>query len=442
MRLIGVLAFAFLVSIPASGRAQSDGLRGSLEQVFGDVLDLELAGPQDTEHGDHFRPANVGASARIIDALGNFISASASSFPLSSTTPGVTFDFSSGVPVAATTSAGPIFAENATTIGRGGFTFGGTVSQLNLAKLRGIRTQDLVFAFTHEDVREPGLGDSPNEYDYIELNMDLDLSATVAAFQATYGLMDRVDLGIAVPFVSISMQGDPVARLNSYTFASTDTANHFFEGGTPTAPILTLRPTPLDESASGIGDISLRGKAHLYAGARGDVALLLEARLPTGDENNFLGSGSASFKTMFITSGQWGGNNPHLNLAYDRRSSELQRDQFELTWGFDQKATEALTIVVEWSGEFDLGNEIDELKFPGLTPIGAYAGANGKPYAAQYVTPSNIPNRSQDNIMNSAVGVKYTPNPKLTLIANVIFPLNDGGLRSSWIPTVGLSMSL
>ena len=440
MRLIKVLTITLITLVPSISYGQYDGLRGSLEDVFSAVLDLDLAGPG--AHGDHFKPANVGASASIIEGLGNFISASASSFPLSSTSPGVTFDFSSGVPVAATTSAGPIFAENATTIGKGSFTFGGTISHLNLAKLRGVRTQDLVFAFTHEDVGSVGLGDSPNEYDYIVLNMDLDLSATVAAFQATYGLTDRIDLGIAVPFVSVSMRGDPVARLNSYTFASTGSANHFFGGGTPTAPILALRPTPLDESASGIGDISLRGKVHLYAGARGNVAFLLETRLPTGDENNFLGSGSASFKTMFITSGQWGGINPHINVAYDKRSSNFERDQFELTWGFDQKATDALTVVVEWSGEFELGDEIEELKFPGLTPIGAYTGADGKPYAAQYVTPSNIPNRTKDNILNSALGIKYTPSPKMTLIANVIFPLNDGGLRSSWIPTVGLSVSL
>jgi hypothetical protein len=435
-----ILAIALIVSIPAISHAQSENLRGSLEDVFSDVLELELAGPGN--HGDHFTPANVGASASIIEALGNFISASASSFPLSSTTPGVVFDFSSGVPVAATTSAGPIFAENATTIGKGSLTFGATVSQLNLARLRGVRTQDFLFAFTHQDIADPGLGDRPTERDYIELALDLDLSATVAAFQATYGLTDRIDLGVAIPYVSLSMSGDPIARMNSFTFASTDTAFHYFEGGTSTEPILSHRTTPLDESASGLGDIALRGKVHVFAGARGDVALLAEARLPTGDEENFLGSGSSSFKFMFITSGQWGGISPHLNLAYDRRSSDYERDQVELTWGFDQKATDDLTIVVEWAGEFDMGDEIDELKFPELTAIGEYEGPDGNTYATQYVTPSNIPNRSADNILSSGVGLKYTPNPKMTLIANVIFPLNDGGLRSSWIPTIGLSISL
>lgn len=440
MRLITVVVITLVSIVPSVSCAQSDGLRGALEEVFSDVLEIELAGPGN--HGDHFKPSNVGASASIIEGLGNFISASASSFPLSSTTAGVVFDFSSGVPVAATTSAGPIFAENATTLGRGSLTLGGTLSYLDLAKLRGVRTQDMVFVFTHQDVANPGLGDVTPERDYIALAMDLDISATVAAFQATYGLADRIDLGIAVPFVNVSMSGDPVARMNSYTYASTDTAFHYFEGGTSTEPILALRTTPLDESAGGIGDISLRAKAKVYSGQRGDIALLAEARLPTGDEDNFLGSGSASFKGMFITSGQWGRMNPHLNAAYERRSSDWERDQFEVNWGFDQKATEELTIVVEWTGEFELGDEIESLRFPELTPIGQFTGGDGKTYAQQYITPSNVPNRSHDNIMNSALGVKYTPKPSITLLANVIFPLNDGGLRSSFIPTIGFSYAL
>lgn len=440
MRLFRVFVTLLLIATPVIASAQADGLRGSLEEVFSDVLELELAGPGN--HGDHFKPSNVGASASIIEGLGNFISASASSFPLSSTTAGVVFDFASGVPVAATTSAGPIFAENAITIGKGALTFGATASFLDMKKLRGIRTEDMVFAFTHQDIAAPGLGDLRTERDYIELAMDLDLSATVAAFQATYGLTDRIDIGVAVPYVNVSMKGDPVARMISYTFASTDTAFHYFEGGTSTSPILSHKTTPLDESASGIGDISLRGKVQLHSGPRGDFAFLAEARLPTGDEDNFLGSGSASYKGMLIASGQWGRMNPHLNLAYESRGSDWERDQVELTWGFDQKATEALTIVVEWSGEFEIGDEIESLKFPELTPIGEFTGGDGNTYATQYVTPSNVPNRSNDNIMNSALGIKYTPKPNITLIANAIFPLNDGGLRSSWIPTIGLSYAL
>ena len=45
------------------------------------------------------------------------IGSSLSNFPLSSTVSGLTFDFSTGAPVATTASLGPIFAERAQTIG-------------------------------------------------------------------------------------------------------------------------------------------------------------------------------------------------------------------------------------------------------------------------------------------------------------------------------------
>jgi hypothetical protein len=435
------MAMAILVSTgfgATVGHAQT--LRESLEGVFTDVLDLQLGGPPGTQHGDHFKPGNVSTSARVIGALSSFISANASSYPLSSTTSGLTFDLSSGVPVAATTSAGPIFVEQARTLGRGMLSFGGTVSYLNLEKLRGVRTQDLHFGFTHEDADGGGLGTNPNEFDNIDMAMNLDINATVAAIHATYGITDRIDVGVAIPIVHVSMSAKPWAHMNSYTYASTGTANHFF-GGTETNPVLSYSPTPLDQSSSGIGDIALRAKAYAYAGKTYDVGFLAEARLGTGKKEDFLGSGSTDLAGMALVSGHWGGINPHLNLGYRHRGSDLERDEVGLAFGYDQKASETVTLVVEWSGLFETGSQIEALKFPGLIPIGEYQ-VDGQTYAKEYVSPTNIPNRPNDNIVNAAFGLKYSPKSNLVLLANVLFPLNDGGLRSSWSPTVGLSYNL
>ena len=420
--------------------AHAQTLRESLEGVFNNVLDLQLGGPPGTEHGDHFKPDNVSTSAQVIDALSSFISANASTYPLSSTTSGLTFDLSSGVPVAATTSAGPIFVEQARTLGRGMLSFGGTVSYLNLDKLRGVRTEDLHFGFTHEDVGLAGLGDSPNEYDYIDMTMHLDINATVAALHATYGVADRLDLGIAIPIVNVTIKASPWARMNSYTYASTGTANHFF-GGTETAPQLSYSPTPLDESKTGIGDIALRAKAYAYAGTNCDVGFLAEARLGTGKEDDFLGSGATDIAGTVLFSGHWGNINPHANLGYRHRGSDLERDDIELAFGYDHKASDKLTLAVEWIGQLEIGDQIDELKFPGLIPVGEYE-VDGKTYAKEYISPSNIPDRAKDNLLNGAIGLKYSPNPNIVFLANVLLPLNDGGLRSSCVPTIGLSYNL
>ena len=44
--------------------------------------------------------------------------------------------------------------------------------------------------------------------------------------------------------------------------------------------------------AIGIGDIVLRAKYHLYKGPVADIDGALLLRLPTGDEDNFLGTGT------------------------------------------------------------------------------------------------------------------------------------------------------
>jgi hypothetical protein len=42
--------------------------------------------------------------------------------------------------------------------------------------------------------------------------------------------------------------------------------------------------------------------------------------------------------------------------------------------------------------------------------------------------------------VNSSIGIKYTPRDNVILMANLLVPLNDGGLRSDVIPTLGLEM--
>jgi hypothetical protein len=96
--------------------AHGQTLKEQINNMFGEVLNLELS---PGEHGEHFLPVNVATSQAIINSLNSFIGASISSFPLSSSTAGVTFDFSTGRPVPTSTSFGPIFSERGQTVGRG-----------------------------------------------------------------------------------------------------------------------------------------------------------------------------------------------------------------------------------------------------------------------------------------------------------------------------------
>ena len=95
--------------------------------------------------------------------------------------------FSTGEPIKITDSLGPIFAENAPTLGRGKFNIGFNQTFLTLDQFRGLNTQDIQLTFTHVDTEEffpngqEGLGDDPSESDTIDLLLDLDIDSTISA---------------------------------------------------------------------------------------------------------------------------------------------------------------------------------------------------------------------------------------------------------------------
>jgi outer membrane putative beta-barrel porin/alpha-amylase len=70
--------------------------------------------------------------------------------------------------------------------------------------------------------------------------------------------------------------------------------------------------------ATGIGDIVLRAKYHLYKGLVADIAGALLLKLPTGDEDNFLGMGTTTLRPFLIVSRTFFDVfTPHLNLGYE-----------------------------------------------------------------------------------------------------------------------------
>lgn len=433
-----ILLVGFVLLFAQFGFAQT--LKDRVESVFNDVL-TSLQTIPGTEHGQHFIAANVEASARTINALSNFISTNISAFPLSSTAAGLTFDFSTGVPVSTATSLGPIFAERAQTLGRGRINIGFNFSFLNLNKIRGTRTKDLRFTFTHSDVGELGtFGDSINELDTMDLFMDLKLNASILNFLLTFGVTNRLDLGVAVPFVNVSLEADPLAVMNSYTFARNDSANHLFFGGTPQNPDLTFRPGKINDDATGVGDIAFRAKYNFLRGRNVDLTAMFEYRPSVGDNDNFLGSGDPTFRAALITSSIIGDFAPHLNLAYENRQSKLDRDEIEFTAGYDQKISESLTIILELLGQFEIGSEIEELSFPQTQSIEIRNSA-GTQVGERDVSLTNIPHFAHDNVVNGAFGLKINPKREMVILANVFFPLNDGGLRSNFIPTIGFEFS-
>ena len=267
--------------------------------------------------------------------------------------------------------------------------------------------------------------------------MNMNISASVFAVYFTYGVTDRLDIGIAVPFTNVKIKSEPVATINSFTFVSNDSANHFFSG-TQTEPVLTKNPTPIDDDATGIGDIALRAKYNFVREKLIDFSAMLEYRLDTGDAENFLGSGYSTLRTSVIGSKIIGDFSPHLNLAYWKKFTDLDRDEFEFVVGYDQKIADWFTLVIDILGRFDLGDPVENQQFPEGVNITRTVGSTDY---VTFVSLTNMPNYTHDNLIDAAFGFKMLLKESLLIMGNVFVPLNDSGLRADIVPTLGLEFS-
>ena len=185
----------------------------------------------------------------------------------------------------------------------------------------------MVFTFTHEDDNTT-LGDRDVENDLINVNMTLDVSVVAASFMAAYGVTDRIDLAIQVPVVRASLNASSQGFVDENTPGS---ANHrFFDTSGSVSGV-----SRVTGSKTGIGDIGVRAKANLFNGDAFEIGVVADARLPTGSEDDFLGSGGSSVRALGLVSGRMGSVAPHLNAGISYIGGGAARTSFLTAIGFD-----------------------------------------------------------------------------------------------------------
>ncbi len=436
------LFIALLVLSSAAQTVSAQALRDQITRlfIFGEGEDqLFLAGsaasgvPAVSVHADHFIPSAVESNGTLINFLANAISSNVSNIPISAASSGITFRFEAGVPVPTSTSPGPIFAERGQTLGRGRGLIGVSLNAFNFKSIRGVDLSNLRLNFTHVNVDSPECDDAvgedcapqgvpalENEIIEVDLNLDIDVLATLFVF--TYGLHDRVDIGLAVPVISTSLSGRSEARIQPFGGPE---AAHFF-GGTSTNPVLSTSQS-VKGSAIGIGDVAARLKIALGESGNTRVSLLADARFPTGDEADFHGAGETAVRGIGVVSAQFRDFSPHVNVGYLYRSGEFQNDAFIGIAGFDQVLAPWATLAVEFLSEIQIGSS--NLSLPEPLVI-------DQPFE-RTVLPSNIPTE-RDDVLAGSVGFKFVTPSGLTFITNALWPLNRGGMRTNTSWTAGL----
>jgi len=440
-RVIAGLVGWSLMASPAGAQ----GLRDQISQlfIFGPGQDpLFLAGTADPSnpstiqlHGNHFTPAAAAGNGTIITFITDAVGGNVADYPFSAASGGSTFRFEGGVPVRTSISPGPVFAERAPTLGRGRALVGVSYNTLHYTTLRGVDLKNLQLTFTHQNVTGPAcdslVGQScdpqgvPNlENDIMPFTLSLAINVSLASFVVTYGLTDHIDIGVAIPVVSTSLNGSSYAQIIPF---GGPTAAHFF-GGTPSNPVLSASRF-VQGSATGLGDVALRLKVNLRQTDQSGLALLADGRFPTGSEQDLLGSGRFSGRLLAVLSSRSGSFSPHANLGYLLRGGATRNDAVLATAGFDHLLAPWATLAADVISQLQVGDT--KLTVPG--PVDYQ-----KPFFRTIQT-STIPN-GRDDIVNGSFGFKFTTAGP-TVIVNALWPLNRGGLRPNVLWTLGAEYS-
>jgi hypothetical protein len=391
------------------------------------------------------------------------------------------YDSQTGLYSRSSQSLGPVLTERGETIGRHKFAFGGTYQRFRFQKLDGIDLHNIPVLYKAVPSSVPA-GDPYLAAQFVSTQNSVDIKMNQFTIFATFGITNRLDVSVAVPFMQVGFNVNSVATINR--IAGTEPilypdpsggapivgccsnggpgpygpvfANYFDPANPATSiqrefsnnhgtPPSSPYWNPSNSSAQGIGDVTLRAKANLYRSDKVSFAMVTDVRLPTGDANNFLGSGTFGLKPLAALSFREGWLTPHVNLGYQWNGSSVLGGNPYLgtksrlpgfaifSAGSDIPVSRFITMAVDYLGQ-ELVNSprigLQTFQSPGpLTTTGQVGNFQSIVQLGKHVY----------NQSDAAFGVKVSAFDHFLMTANAIISLNDAGLRQRVTPMVGLS---
>ena len=389
----------FTAALTIAAASPAADLRNFISDLYGgDGITLDRFGF--FPHDAHFTQDSL----ERLSQLNSNISSGVGNFAFNSTIATYTFDVAQGAPVRSVDSLGPILSERAETMSRGTFNVAFSYAKVDFDEFRGQDIDEISISFPHIDVLGPGFGPADGvigppgpafELDTVDVDIDLDIEQEVFAIFGSYGITDNFQVGAILPIVKTDVRASAVARVVDNGGGA---AFHRFGGLGDSATDVT------GGSETGIGDLVLRAKYRFLNNHTNlpDMAARFQISAETGDEDDLLGTGETAFEGLLIASKKYGRITPHFNVGYEF-STDSDRDNVRYVAGFDaQLMPEILTAAVEVLGRH-------------------FTDANSK----------------DDDLIDVSFGVKWDPFRVAPVNVNFIIPVNDDGLRSDLIWSVG-----
>jgi hypothetical protein len=431
-KAILLAALTALAAAPAL-QAQDGNLALLIPNLYGPrglIVDSEALLPDGSTHSAHFNSAFQAEFTQFNISLASQLA----SVPLPSPASGFTYELDPalGVFKRSTQSFGPILAERAETIGKHKFSLGFNYQHFTFDTIEGVDLGSLPAVFTHDNAAPGGRADV--------VTTDNAIDVRVGQFTTflSYGLGNHLDLSVAVPVVSVDLGVVSNATVRRIGTASSP-ATHFFRDASGGFGI--TKTFSASGKASGIGDVIARLKAELLKSGATGVALGVDVRFPTGDEMNLLGSGAYGAKPFLVISVSKKVLSPHLNVAYQWNGDSVLAgnvasgekrslpDQFVYAAGIDIGVTSRVTLALDVLGRRVLDSPQMETE--------TFNALDGR---------TTFPNihflQDRDfNQINGAAGLKINAGGRLLLDFNLLFKLDDTGLRDKVTPLLGFEYS-
>jgi hypothetical protein len=355
-------------------------------------------------------------------ALANTV---ASTYPIASASASVTYVYDPILDTfeRQTRLAGPIIGERAETLGARRINFAASYSHVMLSTINGEELDDLTNRASVNGrmiiVAVPSrkgvviLRDlRRTNFLPVRVTADLDVRAHIVSPSITYGATPNLDLNVTFPLVRTSLDLTTNTRAPDPRLPQFALCPRHVEGCEENLRPL-LRSNSLSDSAEGIGDLLIRAKYTLLRTAPCDVGAGLAVSVPTGESQDFHGTGNAHVQPIIILSRVVARRfQPLLNVGADVNTEDPERSSVRWAAGASVELINPLTSTIVFVGRHELSEQVEKISLPFFFQV------------------------ERNDILDAAVGVRYRFGDNGILSANALVPLNSDGLRADVIPTV------
>lgn len=384
-----MLIFTMLTLTLSSAPAQA-------QQTVSEIV-LFLLTNRSVATDDFVRDAD--AAVATYETISRFLTVELGTLPIASSAGGFAyrFDRTLGTMVLSSDSFGPLFTERSLTAGKDQVSFGVSYQHAGFGEIDGRSLGDGTLVSTATKLRS-----EPAPFDVETLT--LRVRADTITFAGNYGVTDELDLSVAIPFVRLNISGE---RFDTYR------GRRFLQAGASV-------------SASGLGDVVVRGKYNVFRDGGSGVAIGSELRLPTGNEDNLLGASGFGFQPRVMASYESGNVAISGNLGYSIRESA---DELDYRGALTFNPVRRLTLIGEILGRRLSLGQLTEA----TTPHPQLTGVDT-------IRLTSIANNASRLV--AVGGFKWNITDTWLFNASVLRPLTSAGLNAGWVPAFTFDYSL